>query len=61
MSVSYTHLNTEAIQVIKEEYDDLPEKKIILDFIEKSARGIVRGDVYKRQSLDVTPDWHSWG
>ena len=30
--------NTEAIQVIKEEYDDLPEKKIILDFIEKSVR-----------------------
>ncbi|CQB86966.1 acyl-ACP--UDP-N-acetylglucosamine O-acyltransferase [uncultured Porphyromonas sp.] len=35
--------NSEAIQVITEEYDDLPEKQIILDFIQKSTRGIVRG------------------
>ncbi len=35
--------NTEAVQVIKDEYEDLPEKKAILDFIVTSRRGIVRG------------------
>ncbi|MDO5017323.1 MAG: acyl-ACP--UDP-N-acetylglucosamine O-acyltransferase [Porphyromonas sp.] len=35
--------NTEALQVIEEEYEDMPEKRIILDFIRQSQRGIIRG------------------
>lgn len=35
--------NTEALQVISDEYDDLPEKEVILSFIRGSKRGIVRG------------------
>lgn len=35
--------NTEALQVIQDEYEDLEEKFVILDFIRNSKRGIVRG------------------
>lgn len=35
--------NSEAIDVIKEEYDDQPEKQAILEFVQNSKRGIVRG------------------
>lgn len=35
--------NTDAIQVIEKEYEDLPEKLEILSFLKSSKRGIVRG------------------
>lgn len=35
--------NSEAIQVIDNEYEDKPEKLAILDFIKTSKRGVVRG------------------
>lgn len=35
--------NSEALQVIESEYEDKPEKQIILDFIRASKRGVVRG------------------
>lgn len=35
--------NTKAIEVIQEEYEKMPEKEIILDFLRNSQRGIVRG------------------
>lgn len=35
--------NTEAIQVIENEYEDMPEKRTIVDFIKSSTRGVVRG------------------
>lgn len=35
--------NSNAIEVIEEEYEEMPEKTIILDFLRKSQRGIVRG------------------
>lgn len=35
--------NTKAIEVIEEEYEEVPEKRLILDFLRSSQRGIVRG------------------
>lgn len=35
--------NSEALQVIESEYEDQPEKEIILSFIRASKRGVVRG------------------
>lgn len=35
--------NSEAIQVIDSEYEDLPEKSVILNFLKDSKRGVVRG------------------